>query len=266
MRCAMSEPGWRRRQVLSLALALALAGPVRAQGDDPQRLLAASDAIRNPAIGFGAELELVEYRQGVAVETSRLTIWAKPRAGGGAFRSLVHFSAPARERDKLMLKDGNELWFYDPRTKASVRVAPQQRLLGQASNGDVVTANLALDYRAVQAQAEPVNDGDMRPRDGQRLTLEPATADAAYRRIELWIDARSAAPLKARFYAESGRVLKTAFYRRYAEVLGARRPTETIIIDGVDPQWITVLRYANFAPKEIPETWLQRDYLPHFSP
>lgn len=255
----MSETIGRRALLL-----LALAGAARAQPDEAQRILAASDAIRNPAVGFAAELELVEYRQGAAVETSRLSIWAKPRAGSGQFRSLVHFSAPARERDKLMLKDGNELWFYDPRTKASVRVAPQQRLIGQASNGDVVTANLALDYRALQAQAEEVGDGDQRPRASRRLTLEAATPEAAYRRIELWVDAQTSGPFKARFFAESGRLLKTAFYRRYAEVLGARRPTETIIIDGIDPRWITVLRYSNFAPQDIPEAWLQRDYLPHF--
>jgi outer membrane lipoprotein-sorting protein len=261
----MSDADRVRRRALALPL-LALVGTVRAQPDEAQRILAASDAIRNPAQGFSADLDLVEYRQGVAVETSRLSIWAKPRAGSGQFRSLVHFGAPARERDKLMLKDGNELWFYDPRTKATVRVAPQQRLLGQASNGDVVTANLALDYRAVQVQGEDVGDGDQRLRASRRLTLEAATPEAAYRRIDLWVDAQTSGPFKARFFAESGRLLKSAFYRRYAEVLGAQRPTETIIIDGIDPRWITVLRYSNFAPKDIPEAWLQRDYLPHFVP
>ena len=45
-----------------------------------------------------------------------------------------------------MLKNGNDLWFFDPSSQASIRLSPQQRLLGQAANGDVVTANLSLDY------------------------------------------------------------------------------------------------------------------------
>ena len=44
---------------------------------------------------------------------------------------------------KLMLKNGNDLWFYDPANQASVRISPDQRLLGQAANGDVVTSPFA---------------------------------------------------------------------------------------------------------------------------
>ncbi|MDN5759397.1 MAG: hypothetical protein L0H59_12860, partial [Tomitella sp.] len=37
---------------------------------------------------------------------------------------------------------------FDPASQASIRLSPQQRLLGQAANGDVVAANFALDYTA----------------------------------------------------------------------------------------------------------------------
>lgn len=257
MRCAMSEA--RRRLLLAMA---ALAAPaLRAEGPSPQQILSASDAIRNPGQPFSVGLELMEYRQGAATSRSRLLVWAKTRAGSGQFRSIVRFLEPQRDRDKLMLRDGSELWFFDPETKATVRVAPQQRLLGQASNADVVAVNLALDYHAVQAVPEEIADGDRQTRRSQRLVLEAATVDAAYRRIELWVDAASSTPLKARFYAESGRLLKTAYYRKVQPELGALRPTETVIIDGIDTQWVTVLRYSNFAFKDIPESWFQRDQL-----
>ena len=258
MRCAMFD----RRRLLIATAALA-AGGAGAQAASAQQILAASDAIRNPGQPFTVEIELVEYRQGATTEASRLQVQAKARAGSGQFRSIVRFLAPARDRDKLMLKDGSDLWFFDPETKASVRVAPQQRLLGQASNGDVVTVNLALDYSAVQAAAEEVSDGDRLTRRSQRLVLEAATAEASYRRIELWVDAGTYAPIKARFYADSGRLLKTAFYRKFQLELGAQRPTETVIIDGIDSQWVTVLRYSNFAFKDLPESWFQRDHLPN---
>ena len=44
------------------------------------------------------------------------------------------------------------------------------------------------------------------------------------------------------------------------------RPTETVIIDGLDPNWVTVMRYSDYAWRDIPESWLQRDYLPRFKP
>jgi Outer membrane lipoprotein-sorting protein len=267
MRYAMSEP---TRRALLLGLTCGVAGAALAQPAavprSAQQILEASDAVRNPGRPFMVELELLEYRKGAAVERSQLVVFAKAREGTGQFRSIVRFAAPARDLDKLMLKDGNDLWFYDPNTKATVRVAPQQRLLGQVSNGDVVTANLALDYGAVEASVEDVDDGDRTRRRSHRLRLESRTADAVYGRIDLWVDHDTFAPIKARFLTDAGRVLKTAFYRKYRDELGASRPTETVVIDGIDHQWITVLRYANFAFKDIPESWLQREYLPNFAP
>jgi hypothetical protein len=46
--------------------------------------------------------------------------------------------------------------------------------------------------------------------------------------------------------------------------LGAVRPTEIVIIDGVNPQLVTVMRYADFTARDIPESWFQRDFLPRF--
>jgi hypothetical protein len=165
-----------------------------------------------------------------------------------------------------MLKSGNDLWFYDPSSKASIRISPQQRLLGQAANGDVVTVNLAKDYRAELAAEEDTQDGDRKPRRCYKLALAAVSPDVTYHRIEMWIDTSNNRPVKARFYSESGRHLKTAYYRRYQSELGTDRPTETVIIDGLNPSWVTVMRFSEYAWREVPETWLQRDYLPRFRP
>ena len=39
-----------------------------------------------------------------------------------------------------------------------------------------------------------------------------------------------------------------------------------VIIDGLDPGWVTVMRYQDFAWRDVPEAWLQRDYLPRYKP
>lgn len=255
-----------RRAAWPLALiALALAGAARAT-PSPQEILAASDAVRNPDRPFGLVNTLVEYRNGKEAGSMTLVIYAKAEAQGGQFRNLVRFVAPARDANKLMLKTGNDLWFYDPASKASIRMSPQQRLLGQAANGDVVTANLARDYQARQAVREEIQDGERKTCHCYKLSLAAQSADVTYHSIELWIDSANNRPVKGRFYAESGRLLKTAYYRRYERQLGAERPTETVIIDGLDPSWVTVLRYSDWAWREVPEAWLQRDYLPHFKP
>lgn len=252
-------------RLIACALIALLPGTAAA-APSAQSILSASDAIRNPDKPFGLTVTLVEYRNGRQTDTTTLGVYSKADANSGQFRSLIRFVAPARDANKLMLKSGNDLWFYDPSNKASIRLSPQQRLLGQAANGDVVTVNLAKDYQARLSTEEDIQDGERQTRRCYKLELAASSPDVTYHRIEMWIDTSNNRPVKARFYTESGQLLKSAYYRRYQPQLGVQRPTETVIIDGLDPNWVTVMRYTEYAWREVPEAWLQRDYLPRFKP
>lgn len=258
----------KKRQLISAALiaVLGLIAGTSFAKPNAQEILAASDTVRNPDHPFGLTTTLTEYRNGKQTDASTLAVYSKAEKDSGQFRSLIRFIAPARDANKVMLKTGNDLWFYDPANKASIRISPQQRLLGQAANGDVVTFNLAKDYRATLAGEEEVQDGDRQKRNCYKLALDAIKPDVTYHHIEVWIDTANNRPVKSRFYSESNRLLKTAYYRQYERQLGAERPTETVIIDGLDPQWVTVLRFTNWAEREVPEVWLQRDYLSRFKP
>lgn len=249
-----------------LVLVGCLAPLVAAAGNSPQDILIASDAVRNPDFPFGLNNTLIEYRSGKQTESSTLAIYSRADPHGGQFRSLIRYVAPARDANKLILFNGKDMWFFDPSSKASIRLSPQQRLLGQASNGDVVTVNFAKDYQATTAVEEDTQDGDRQPRHCFKLGLAAMTPDATYHRIEMWVDTANARPVKARFYTESDKLLKTAYYRHYQKIFGIERPTETVIIDGLDPTWVTVMRYSDWVKRDVPEIWLQRDYLPRFKP
>jgi hypothetical protein len=231
---------------------------------DGQSLLVASDAIRNPGKPFRVTVTLAEFERGKQVDSSVLHSYSRTVDETGQFASLIQFVEPARDAGKLLLKSGSDMWFYDPSTKASVRISPQQRLMGQAANGDVVTVNFARDYRVQEATNETTADGERRQRRAAKLILTAAVPDATYPSIELWVDADSAAPIKARFMAESGRLLKTAFFRRFQQQLAVERPTETVIIDGVNPQSVTIVRLSDYQARRLPTSWFQRDYLPRF--
>ncbi len=258
----MSTPLSPTRRLLLLGLAVA-AHPALA-APDPRSLLQASDAIRNPDRPFSVVTSLLEFRNGKQVDASTLLVYSKPDSGSGQFRSLIRFTAPTRDANKLILRNGNDLWFFDPSSKASVRISPQQRLLGQASNGDVVTVNLANDYRVGGIAEELITDGDRKERQTYKLQLSALRPDVSYQKVELWVDRASNQPVKALFFSEEGSLLKTAFYRRFEKQLGLDRPTETVIIDGLNPGLVTLMRYTDYAWKDVPDEWLQREYLPRF--
>ena len=242
------------------AQSVAIAAP------DAQELLATADAIRNPGRPFAVKVTLTEFEAGKQVDTNTLMSYSRPAEAGGQFTTLLSFVEPTRDAGKLLLREGNDLWFYDPGTKASIRISPQQRLMGQAANGDVVTVNLAKDYEATLKAEEEVMDGERRTRRAYKLGLTARSPGATYAAVELWVDAENNRPLRARFFTESGRLLKTAFFRRYQSQLGRERPTETVIIDGLNPQSVTLMRFTEFATPNLPAKWFQRDNLSRFQP
>lgn len=256
---------FKNKYAVPFCLLLALAGAAPAwAAPDAQEILKKSDAVRNPDQSFSLITTLISYKGGKQNETSKLVLYSRAAPNGGQFRSLLRFISPQRDAGKLTLKSGRDLWLYDPASQASVPISPQQRLLGQASNGDVVTANWAADYQATLIGEEQIQDGDRQTRDCYRLHLTASNPDAAYPSMELWVDKADFKSRKAEFYAVNGNLLKTTFYRRYEMALNGVRPTEAVIIDGVNAQLVTVIRHQDFAWRDVPEAWLQRDFLPHF--
>lgn len=253
-------------KIILILLSLMLCPGLAWSAPGADEILAATDAIRNPGKPFSVTVTLTEFQDRKQVDTSTLISYSRTQQQGGQFASLIRFVLPARDAGKLMLKNGSDMWFYDPVAKASVRLSPQQRLLGQASNGDVATVNLARDYKATLAGEEEIKDGEGRMRKYFKLALAAASPDVTYASIEMWVEAENNRPFKAKFFAESSRLLKTAYYRRYQPQLGTERPTETVIIDGLNPQSVTIMGFSNYVARNIPDTWLQRDFLPRFQP
>src|SRR5207244_8564556 len=105
-----------------------------------------SDASPILPYSYSVNNKLMKYRNGELNDSSSLTVYTKPVAGAGQYGHLARYTHPATEAGKLLLRNGNDLWFYDPQSKASIRISAQARLMGQASNGDVLSINLARDY------------------------------------------------------------------------------------------------------------------------
>lgn len=263
--------GARRWLRAALLVAGLLAGTVALAADDDaaalrsgHELLSRSDAIRNPGRSFRVDVDLFEYRAGALVNSMGLQVFARAGKADERFGNIVRFRQPAQDVGKLMLFQGKDLWFYDPNSRASFRLSPQQRLIGQAANGDVLAVRLTTDYQARLQGRQTITDADRSPRECDHLLLQASTPEAVYARIEYWQDAATAQPVKAKFYGESGQLLKTAFYRKPVMQLGELRPSEVVIIDGLNAKLVTIMRYANYAYQDVPVAWMQRDYLPLF--
>jgi len=250
---------------LLLALSILPLGARAVEAPTADEVVTASDAVRNPSEPFERKLTLVEYIDGTAHSQTVLRVYSKVDPATGQYRNLVRYEEPPRDVAKTVLMNGTVMWFYDPAARSSVRISPQQRLLGQAAQGDVVTVNLAHDYRAKlvgPAAGETLNDADQHARSCWHVELVPSNDSAIYGRIDYWVEQGSFHPVKSKFYSDSGRLLKIAYYHKYGESLGAQRPTEIILIDAVNSKLVTTMNTSDDKARAIPDNWYQRDYLP----
>ena len=247
-------------RLVTFTLALLLGSAALAQ--TAQEIVSATDRVRNPSKPFRSVLTLTEYVGGKERDHDVMALFSKEDEATRQFRNLVQYVEPARDAGKRVLLDGHSLWFYDPDSKVSVRISAQQRLIGQAAVGDILTVNLATDYTATLTGVEKIDDATRQPRQCWHLELKAANDVATYSRVEYWVEQGTFYPIKGKFYSDSGRLLKIAYFRNFSERLGAIRPNETVIIDAVDSSLATTATLGESSYQEVPETWFQRDYLP----
>jgi outer membrane lipoprotein-sorting protein len=242
--------------LLALISSLAAAGAPSAQA-----IVRAADEVRNPHRAFRSRLTLSQFVSGKEQDRTVLVVHSKEDPATGQFRNLVRYVDPPRDAGKAVLLSGHTLWFFDPASNASVRISPQQRLLGQAAIGDVLTVNLAVDYAASLEGPETIHDAQRQPRPAWHVVLKPANDQATYGRVDYWVDRESSQPLKAKVWSDSGRLLKVLYYRAFVRRLEAVRPAEVVIIDSVDASLVTTARFDEDRWEDIPESWFQRESL-----
>ena len=246
------------RPVLAVLVA---AVAISAHAQTAQEIVVGTDKIRNASAPFRSALTLTEFVSGRERAHSTFVLFSKEDAAR-RFRNLLEYVEPPRDSGKRVLLDGKSFWFYDPASQTSVRISAQQRLVGQAAIGDVLSVNLSVDYTPELTGTETIDDASRQKRNCWHMDMKAATETAVYSRVEYWVEQGTFRPVKGKFYSDSGRLLKIIYYRNFTERLGAVRPAEAVIIDAVDSSLATIATFADSRFQEVPDAWFQRDYLP----
>lgn len=216
---------------------------------DPADTVARADAFRGAFDSYVIDVDLTSYRGGTVASTSKLRVY-----GRGADRSVVEFLAPAAEKGRRLLMLRDAMWIYLPSASRPIRISPLQRLMGDASNGDVARSSFSVDYDAIRAASVEM--------DGQRflkVELQAKGPGIAYEKVHLFVDPSSGEPRRADFFAGSGKLLKTAWYRSFSMMAERRVVSEIEIEDRLRAGHRTVMRYSNLASRNHPDRMFTRD-------
>ena len=239
------------RIAFAAAAALALVGP-NAVAQDVPTLLKAADKYRVSSENMQVETVISVFNtDGSPDKERRYTVFAQAR-----HQSLVLMQSPAEKGQKVLML-GDDFWLLMPSSQRALRITPMQKLLGDASTGDIATLSWADDYTGAVAGED--NCGE--PAQAcLHLSLAATRKGVTYQRIELWIGKARHEPIKADLYVQSDKLAKQARFVM-DKPAAPSAVTEMLLRDQLTNKKETQVRYVSRREKTVPEAWLNPMFL-----
>jgi outer membrane lipoprotein-sorting protein len=231
-------------------LALAAATSLAHADTDVPALLKAADRYRAGAENLQVETQVTVFnRDGTPDKERRYTVFTQAE-----HKSLVLMRSPAEAGQKVLML-GDDFWLLLPGSQRPLRITPMQKLLGDASTGDIATMSWADDYTGTLVGEEQCDQQKC-----LHLSLQSARKGLSYARIELWVGKARFEPLKAELYVQSDKLAKLASFvmdKPAAPTL----VTEMVLTDKLSSHKETRVRYVSRQARQVPQTWLNPMFL-----
>jgi len=226
---------------------------VFAIGITPEEMVKKADLARMPP---GAVIFSVSVKDAGSAGQKETRFRVSSKTSGNRNFSLVETTYPERLQGRKILMRENDLWLYLPTISRPTRISLQERLSGEVSNGDISRTNFSGDYNATLGGNETVNG-----KSCVKLLLQARHKDVTYSKIDYWLDAKTYAPVKAAFYALSGKLLKTGEYSGQKMILGANRMTRLLITDALQPSHRSLVEFADFKQAQLSDSFFNKESL-----
>ncbi|MGQ0709071.1 MAG: outer membrane lipoprotein-sorting protein [Rhodoferax sp.] len=238
------------------ALALAAAAGAPAQSLDVRAALQGADRYRMPAESVQVDTLVAVYKtDGTLDKERRYTVIAQ-----GNRQSLVLMQSPAEKGQKVLML-GDDFWLLMPASQRPMRITPMQKLLGDASTGDVATLRWSDDYSATLAGQERCQGAAPGAPEQPcwHLSLAATRKGVTYQRIELWLGMRHE-PLRADLYVQSDKLAKQARFV-LDKPAAPSTVTEMVLQDQLSNHKETRVRYLARKERTAPAAWFNPMFL-----
>lgn len=233
------------------ALLLAAACPAYAVGEDTNvdTILKKADAFRLPDASAQLDTVVQTFKGGKPDKEKRYQILVRP---GG--KSLVLSRSPGEAGQKVLMS-GDDFWLLIPGSSRPLRITPMQKLLGEASTGDIANMTWAGDYSGKVVRELEV--------DGVaclELDLTALRKSLSYQRILLHVAKSDYRPVHADLFAASDRKIKQARYG--VETRNGRASvTRMTLIDEIQTSRETQVHMLSNQPRQFGDELFNPMYL-----
>lgn len=133
------------------------------------------------------------------------------------------FLAPASDKGRSTLRQGDNMWLYIPNVGKPVRITSLQSVTGGVfNNADILRVDYSEEYDVTQASEEGTH---------YLLDLKARTGAVAYDRLKLTVDKKTVLPTRIEAYAASGMLVKTLHFKDVRDFGGGIRRPATVETD-----------------------------------
>jgi outer membrane lipoprotein-sorting protein len=219
---------------------------------DAQALLDKAESIRNPSDTYKVTVSLVDLKGGK--ETDKRVYESLIKEGN---KTRVNFVSPTTEQGKRLLMIDNDMWFFAPKTAKPIRIAPRQRITGNAVYGDIAKLSCSKNYIATYLREEKVEKQKLHVLALDAIEGRPVT----YEKVEYYIDAANNRPVKAIYSTKSGKAMRIGYFENYVKSLGEERPSRLRIESLIEKDRISTLDFENQEKVEVPDRLFDKDSL-----
>lgn len=173
--------------------------------------------------------------------------------------TMLNFLEPLNMKGrKVVLKD-NDMWLIIPKVKNPIRITASQRLIGGISYGDVGEVSYAEGYIAKLNGEESIvgmNSDGNKSDPNQCFILELAAKEMGtkYNKIIIWVDQQNFLPIKADFFALSGKKMATAYYTAPKEWNGKIIVTKMFLFDQINMTKHFSMEYSDIKTTQITDS------------
>lgn len=218
-------------------------------------MIAKADRYRLNSEAASKVISLVNlYEGGQLDKTRQYNVYTRPNR-----ESLVVFKSAVEAGQKMLMIEDN-YWLLMPKSRRPIRITPMQKLLGEASVGDISTLTWSEDYQGSWVQQQSLTLPSGESIQAHQLKLVSKTKGASYQTIDLWVSVDRAFPIKADLYLRSGKIAKQAWFEE-----GVRNELPSVVamtlLDKIQPNKKTVIEYLEISEQKLEDKFYNPAYL-----
>lgn len=247
-----------------LCAAAAAAGSAAGSPPSGNEILSRIEANMRLASDVSAKVTLTQQKAGQGVKATEMLFYRRDKDNS----FLIAITAPESDKGNGYLRAGDNFWMYRRNTRSFQHVNRDESIAGTDAQGD------DFEDRKLTELYAPLKDSSGRERVAEdtlgkvpvyRMEAIAKVYDVDYPRKTYWVRRDNYLVLKEQSYAQSGALMQTAYYLKYAPVLGKFVPVEQMFIDEFEKGNRTRLAIADIATAKLRDDIFTKAYLENLS-